>query len=379
MKVPQDIDIFHIFSFSAIRGKSFLAWYHPFMTKRTRTPRTPSAKRDLYQEVTDKMIKALESGVAPWRATWTRMGTPTNAKTAKAYRGINVFILWMTASARGYSDPRWLTFKQANEAAASAAKKRGFKVEKNARGTWVYSDGEDKGRSVGGIRAGQNKENGLGGTEIIFWKFGERTFQNDAGEDETRKWALARGYTVFNLEQCDDLVLEHFGPHTVDREHTPIEVCETIATSWANVVPVRHGGDMAAYSPSLDRIRMPRPESFESSESYYATLFHEIAHSTGHSSRLARDLSCLRSNHSYAQEELVAEFTACFLAARCGIFLPAVSENSASYLQGWLGKLGDDKNILMRAASAAQKAADMILQAAGMVEGAEDEEVAEAA
>lgn len=347
------------------------------MPKSTRT-RTPSTKRDLFAEIADRMIASLENGVAPWRATWVRAGMPRNAMSGKAYRGINIVILSLTSMARSYSDPRWLTFKQANEAAASTLRKRGIKVEKNARGTWVLADGENKGRSCGGVRAGQNKDNGSGGTEIVFWKYNQKTVTNDAGEEETRSWAMARGYTVFNVEQCDDLVLEHIGPNPMMiREHAPIETCEKIAKSWT--VPLSHGGDVACYFPSSDRIQMPCPESFESSESYYATLFHEMGHSTGHPSRLGRDLTCLKSAHTYAQEELVAEMTSCFLAAHCGIFLPSVSENSASYLAGWASKLREDTKVMIRAASAAQKAADMILKAAGLLSSETEEDEAEAA
>ena len=143
----------------------------------------------------------------------------------------------------------------------------------------------------------------------------------------------------------------------------PIEAAEAIVTGMPNKPTISHGGDRACYSPSLDLVRMPSPERFTPREEYYSALYHEIAHSSGHASRLARKGitdAVMHSGHEYSQEELVAEITSAFLCGHAGI-APATLDNSAAYLAGWLSKLGDDQRLVVLAAAQAQRAADHIL------------------
>lgn len=124
-----------------------------------------------------------------------------------------------------------------------------------------------------------------------------------------------------------------------------------------------HGGNRAYYHPREDRIQLPERTSFHSAEHYYTTRFHEIGHSTGHQSRLDRDGITkidFFGSHQYAEEELVAEFAACFLAGEAGI-LRTVEDNGVSYLKNWAAKIREDKTLIMRAAQRAQKAADLVL------------------
>ena len=109
---------------------------------------------------------------------------------------------------------------------------------------------------------------------------------------------------------------------------------------------------------------MVKPEKFISDEEYYSTFFHELVHSTGHKKRLAREgVTGLNffGSHEYSKEELVAEMSACFLCAHCGIVMEELVENSAAYLQSWINVLHGDARLLMTAASAAQRAADFLL------------------
>jgi len=331
-----------------------------------------AAKRDHYEEITNRVISALESGTAPWQKPWKRSpygNAPHNPASGTQYRGINVWLTLMTMWERGYDVPIFLTFKQAHEVAAKAHRKAGTKVEAKQVGrgrrkktVYVFADGPNKGKSVGGIREGQNKANGCGGTTVVFWKSGRRTVENEAGEEEERSWAMMRTYTVFNVEQCDEIVRDYLCPPVeTSEEFSPIEVCERICDGYD--VETRHGGDRAYYSPSEDRIQLPQPERFHTPEAYYSVRFHEMGHSTGHASRLARESLTKISpfgSHEYAEEELVAEFTACFLAGEAGIER-AVSENSAAYLRHWASKLREDKRLVVTAAQRAQKGADLIL------------------
>jgi antirestriction protein ArdC len=125
----------------------------------------------------------------------------------------------------------------------------------------------------------------------------------------------------------------------------------------ARLCPITNGGLIAAYSLSRDRIEMPKISAFKTPAAYYHTLFHEMTHATRHPSRLNR-------NERYAAEELIAEIGAAFLANMAGILSDVEFENTAAYIAGWLKALKDDRKLIVHAASAAQKAADFILESA---------------
>jgi antirestriction protein ArdC len=354
------------------------------MAKRTKRPRK---QRDHYQEITDRILAALETDdVAPWQRPWKVSplgGVPRNAASGRAYRGMNVFLTLMTMWERGYDVPLWLTFKQANEIAAKAHRKAGRAVEQNHRGHWVFADGDDAGQSCGGVRSGQNKDNGAGATQVIFWKPMRRTARDANGEEQDRSYLLMRSYAVFNIAQCDDAVRAHVcPPKPAEAEapaFTPHEACERICDGYD--IDTHHGGDRAYYVPAADRIQLPKPEAFDSPEHYYTTRFHEMGHSTGAAKRLGRDGIAnfdYRGSHQYAEEELVAEFTACFLAGEAGI-VRTTEGNSASYLRCWAAKIKEDPKIVVMAAQRAQKAADHILGRDGAKGGDADQEQSEAA
>jgi antirestriction protein ArdC len=164
---------------------------------------------------------------------------------------------------------------------------------------------------------------------------------------------------VFNFDQVSGIekpALEPLPPFT------PIAEAEAIATRYQEQIEVMHGGARAYYQPSTDSIRMPEREAFEEPSAYYSTLFHEFTHSTGHKSRLNRPgitETHFFGDEIYSKEELVAEMGAAML---CGIVgIENKTKNSASYVQSWLGKLRNDKKLVVHAAAAAQNAADFIL------------------
>lgn len=344
---------------------------------RSKSRKSNAPKRDPYQVITDRIVSALESGdVAPWHKPWKvdarGSSMPHNAASGHGYRGINIWLCLATQTERGYSSNGWLTFKQANEVASKAAKKAGRKVEKNDRGAWVYADGDDKGKSCGGVRKGQNKANDAGGTEIVFWKrMVSKKDDEKTGEEKTRVWFMLRFFTVFNVDQCDDAVRDYLNSTPVEaREFTGVEAAEKICEGYD--VTTKHGGDRAYYDILADRIQLPKRESFKSAEHYYSTRFHEMGHSTGAKHRLDRpgitDFDFF-GTHQYAEEELVAEFTACFLCGEAGIER-AVEGNSVNYLHHWSKKLRENNKLVVFAAQRAQKAADFVLGR----EGKSDEE-----
>src|ERR1019366_2262747 len=184
-----------------------------------------------------------------------------------------------------------------------------------------------------------------------------RKENKETGETENRKSILLRYYNVFNLEQCERIK----SPEPVPVIH-PIEQCEQIVNSMPNR-PSFEQDSRAFYRPSTDTIGMPARSAFDSPEAYYSTLFHELSHSTGHPSRVARE-GIMEHNpfgsEDYSKEELVAEMGAAMLCGVAGIESQTL-EHSAAYLQSWISRLKSDSRLIVSAASQAQKAADYIL------------------
>jgi len=261
----------------------------------------------------DKFIEKLEQGTAPWRRPWsTAMGNPgRNAITSKAYRGYN---FWATAMS-GYNCPLWLTFKQARENGAS-------------------------------VRKGQK------GTRIVYVAF-----------DEDDNFRGIRFYTVFNLAQMD---LEGSKFEGIELNETPpevspedrIESAEKMFSEWSKAPKLYEIENRAYYSPTHDIINMPDFDKFASGHEYYATLFHESVHATGHESRLSRK-TVTRMNafgsYDYGVEELIAELGSARICYELG-FDGEVFENSASYVSGWIKKIKADPSIVYRACVESEKA-----------------------
>jgi len=287
-------------------------------------------KSDIYTQVTDRIIEQLASGVVPWKSPYfSKVGFPRNFSTGREYQGINVFLL---GSLRCTS-PFFLTFIQAKEL--------GGHVRKGEKGSLVVKYGT------------YNKEE-EGST---------------AEEGETRRFLKA--YTVFHASQIEGI--EFPAPENLPElslsEKT--DRARAIVAAMPNAPAIREGAAVPCYRPSSDSVHMPEKGYFESEEAYYSTLFHELAHSTGHASRLARksllenrgiDAAGDTARKTYAEEELVAEMGASFLNAHAGIIEEELT-NSAAYLQGWIDALQskDAKGWIIRAAAQAQKAAGYIL------------------
>jgi antirestriction protein ArdC len=276
------------------------------------------AGQSVYDIITEEILKIMEQGVVPWRKPWNSKDSSCNLVSGKPYRGINVFLL----SCAGFNSPWWLTYRQAQE--------KGGQVRKG-----------EKGR------------------RIIFWKLSGGSEETEAEENKSRKIPLLKYYTVFNLQQVEGVEIP---PEPERVVLDPIANAEAIVKAMPDP-PAFSLGNRAAYNLARDLVIMPDMQDFHGSEEYYSTLFHELAHATGHQSRLNRKeiTDIIRfGSHNYSKEELVAEMTASFLCGEAGI-LPATIQNSASYLQSWAAKLKEDKKMVVCAAAAAQRAADYIL------------------
>ncbi|HDU8497015.1 TPA: DUF1738 domain-containing protein [Morganella morganii] len=270
------------------------------------------AKPDMYQTVTDNIIRALEAGVKPWVCPWTgngvTSGLPVNFSTGTAYSGINIMLLWSSAAEQGYTDPRWLTYKQAAE-------------------------------QGGQVRKGEH------GTTIIYYKMLEK--ENEAGE--TEHIPMLKTFTVFNVQQIDNLAVEYAVLPVASFD--PIEKAEALtARSGAKIT---EKGIQAFYRPATDEIYLPERFRFNNAANFYATQLHELIHWTGAKSRLNREKGSKYGSEKYAFEELIAELGCAFLMADLGITGDVQHE---SYISSWLKALNDDKRFIFKAASAASKA-----------------------
>lgn len=265
---------------------------------------------------TERILELLDKGVIPWKRMFDpNVGLPRNGATGRYYNGSNIFML----SLAGFQSPYWYTKNQIR-------------------------------KLKGKIRPGEEKKD----TMVVFWMKDEKINKTTG---EKKKWWMLRYTRALNREQTTDLPKPKKMVQANPFEK--IESAHQILTDSPMNSIIHWGYNQPAYYPTMDRIEMPKPESFETSESYYSTLFHEMGHSTGHETRLGRDLTGLFGDHGYSKEELIAEMTSVFLCGIAGI--ENTIENSAAYIDGWRRKITDDNRLVITAASKAEKAAKYIL------------------
>ncbi len=291
-------------------------------------------KYDVYEEVTNQIIAALEQGVKPWECPWhTNAAALPLRVTGDSYRGINYVLLNLKAWAEGYRNPVWMTFKQ--------AKDLGGMVRKGEKSSLVVKYGTF-----------EAKEDG------------------QEGEAEAKTRGYLKAYRVFNVQQIDGLEDQFPTPEETEPLATrPIEQLSHVSAAMIENMGVGYaeGGDRACYIPSKDQVHMPELPKFKAAELFYSTLFHELSHATGHADRCDRTKEKAGSkfgNAIYAMEELVAEISAAMMGAQLG-FQPGHIEDSAAYVQSWLKVLRDDKRAIVKAAAAAQRSADYLMDKAG--------------
>lgn len=271
----------------------------------------------MYEVINNMIMHKLQNGKMPWKQTWNNFGPARNYVSKKPYRGINALILNNTE----YEYPLFLTFLQVKE--------------------------------LGGyIKKGSKS------LEVIYWETLE--FEND---DNIKRVPFLRYYNVFNVDCIDGVKLKL--PERFIND--PVDACETIVNDMPSKPMIEHGGDEPHYNWREDKIKVPHRESFILSDEYYATLFHELAHSTRHESRLSRE-ECRKpsiyGSREYCKEELVAEVATCFLCGEAGI-ANNIIDNSAAYIQSWVERLThmlrEDNKAFVHASAQAQKATDFIM------------------
>lgn len=310
--------------------KGLVWWYHHINNKRAAPIRAREKEKNMnaneanekiYAAVTDKIIAQMETGVIPWKKGWKAISGSYNAKSKRFYSFINQMILWTKPGA-------YASFKQWNEL--------GCKVKKGAKAEFIME-----------------------------WFSKEITYtaKNKDGEEEEvkyRKW-YPRMYPVFHSSQVEGWT----EPEAEEiKAADPIREAEELIEAYKTFSGIKSiitdkESSKAFYSPVSDYIQVPKKEQFSDIAEYYSTLFHEMTHSTGHSSRLDRGLDKMPAafgTDTYSKEELVAELGAAMIMTRLEIDTPETFTNSAAYLQGWLKALKNDKSLLISAASYAEAA-----------------------
>ena len=291
--------------------------------KTSQSPK-PAVKFDLAEVITGKLIEMMDAGICPWRKPWKAIGGVPRNYRGNAYRGVNAILCVLYCMANNWDNPVFLTYKQVAQL--------GGKVIPGGKGNIIMYC-----------------------SKVVPKEYKD----NPSACPESKKRFMQRYYYVFNIAQTEGVELpDSFQGNANER----IPTCEEVISSWKQCPPITYGGATAVYYPSADIVQTPKIEAFDTPEHYYSTLFHELAHSTGHEKRLNRKDAFAGDFGSdpYAFEELVAELTASFMCGHLDIF-NVTQQESAAYLQGWNKRFKDDKTLFFRAAALAQKACDYML------------------
>lgn len=290
-------------------------------------------------------IEALEQEKIPWRQKWSDIDAPYNASTGMPYHGVNNLMLNYIAAKRGYEDPRWMTFNQANKA--------GYKIKPAPEGM-----------------------KGDYGVKIEYWAIYDKARKKNISFNEYQKIIkvdpereeemklVNRVSTVFNAEQ-----IEGIPEYKLDVNNLEFELDEAMENLIENMqIEIFHKGNKAVYFPEEDFIIIPEERQFKSEYDYKSTLLHELAHATGHPSRLDRDIQHKFGSKEYAKEELRAEIASSFL---CQEFHLDPSEdnldNHKAYIQSWIGILKNDSSELFKSIKDANKISDYMLEKSDLV------------
>ena len=291
---------------------------------------------DIYTRITDKIIAELDAGTVPWFRPWSVEADPfpRNALSQRPYRGINTLLLGMESHSHGYTSNQWLTFRQSHQLGAHVRK-----GEHSATIIYYESRMVEKGDA-----------------EVVA----------DGNEAEKHFMPLLKVFNVFNIDQIDGLPERYQEVVLPEANWDACAVAEQIMACSGAVI--HHQGFKAFFSPLNDLIYLPSQKNFADASSYYSTALHELCHWTGATARLGRKLGRRFGESAYAMEELVAEMGSAFLSAHCRL---DGQLQHASYIASWLDVLQRDKRAVFVAAAQAQKAADYLLEHAGLIAPAE--------
>jgi antirestriction protein ArdC len=303
--------------------------------------KSTKTKFDIYEHINNVVIEGLQKEGLKWFKSWADNEGPINLANKTRYNGINIFWLNWVCLCKDYKHNQWLTFKQITDLNG--------KLKKGEKSTEVFLY-----------------------QVSYFHKPSNKWYQTEAqlvaaglslASPLVTKHFTLRYFNVFNVAQVEGIEPLHFDK----KEFMPIEAAEKIVDNYCtkSVLALQHKDASAYYSPKLDYVNMPKPQTFVDSDSYYKVLFHELAHSTGHANRLNREgitNTAFFGTDTYAKEELIAEIASMYLATDLGLQPKDDISNSQAYIKGWVSKLKDHKYECVSAMTQAAKAVEYIKQ-----------------
>jgi antirestriction protein ArdC len=307
-----------------------------------------SNQTKIYEKVNDIVIEGLKKEGLNWFKPWGdgQQDAPFNLHTNRFYNGFNIFMLNAVMKRDGFEFNQWLTFKQVSE--------KGGKIIKGSKSTDVYY------WNIGYFDLKLNKY--IPSKMIKSININEKY----GNEDRYKKTFSLKFYKVFNVGQCENIEPKKIDKIISDVTIEPNEVADNLVKNYVesqNGFKITHKLSRAFYNPSKDFVNMPKLETFVDSDSYYKVLFHELAHSTGHKSRLNRKTLteiAKWGDNTYAKEELVAEISAMYLVGLLGLDPKDNDSNSQAYIKGWCKYLSDKPKECLSAMQQATKAVDLI-------------------
>ena len=305
-------------------------------------------KNDLFLKINELVIEGLKAEGLQWFKPW-KSGSenqPFNLATNRYYNGFNIFMLNCVMRANGYEYNQWLTFKQISA--------KGGKVIKGSKSTEVY---------LWSIGYWDNKLKKFVAPKLV--KNINPSEKLDGGSDRYRKTFSVRFYKVFNVAQTEGIEPKKIVQVVV--ENDPIKIADDVVVAYCkkqSPFNLQHSNEGAYYNSNLDFVNMPRLDTFVDSDSYYKVLFHELAHSTGHKSRLNRKtlIEVVKwGDNTYAKEELVAEISSMYMVGLLGLNPTENVENSQAYIKGWCKHLTDKPKECVYTMQSATKVVDYLL------------------
>ena len=297
------------------------------------------------KQLVDAIMANLENNHSLWLQGWRVSGAPVSAITGKRYNGVNRLFLAMATMRKGYSDNRWLTFNQMKEKGWEFKRdEEGNSLGKNAGVPIEYFSLQDK---------------------LTKRPFDSHTLDGMTEEErneymDENVYRLRKYYRVFNgdvIAGIPEREIQAIDPSGENKR------AERILQYWSdNEAKIIYGGDEAFYPSETDEIHLPERNQFIDLPEFYATALHEVGHSTGHETRLNRDLSGGRGSPEYAVEELRAEIASMFIEQDLGIDVDEKHlENNGAYIKYWHDKIKEDPNILFKAIADAEKISGFVM------------------
>ena len=326
-------------------------------------------KKSFRDKLAEKFIESLEENPKDWVKRWStnETGRPYNMVSGVKYSGGNALLLKHMEISRNYKDPRWLTFNQVKKLNEKRSKEDQIKIPRGTKMTpieyyFMYDNFKKK---------------------FISWEEYENLSQEEKGQrvnittgeiviDKSEKGFIRERYVIRNKEYYvfNAAQLQNMPEYVIEQnmnDIAPSVVVENVAKGMGVEIIEEEQG-RAFYSPIDDKVVLPLKSQFESDYDYTSTALHELAHSTGHPSRLNRDQAHGFGSPEYAYEELVAEMTSCFMSEYVeSPMSEADMENHVAYVQSWIKSIKNDKNYLFKAIKEANKAADYMIEKGDLI------------